>query len=577
MPDTSRALTISRRRALRALAASSALAFAPLLAACSSKTPPPPAREAPRVVSSQRFVNSRGVELPADAAPPEQQLIRLPVIEGKHLHSSSNAYEGFASYNAYEPLAWLDADATPHPAAADGWETSADGLTWTFHLRKNARWSDGTPLTADDWLYSYRRLVDPRLANPYAWLAYPLLNAEAINTGKIADLTQLGVRKNDDYTLVFTSAEVTPYLILSLCFLSAIAPRHMIDKHGESWAYSVETAVTNGPFMYSAWNKGRNLILKPNPYYEGPHKPKLEQITYVFVPQSNAPRLQMYKANEIDSIDVIDNTVDVGNALNDPEISKDLETYAAVVTFYMFFNTDKPPFNNLKVRQAFSHAIDRSALTQQVMQKLARPAFSMLPDGFMCSQNSEPAIQSIQAYQPDLARSLLAEAGFPGGQGFPAVELWTRQGQYAREAEAVQNMLRSTLGVQVQPRDIERAVFMDKLARHEISFGIIQWKMDFEDPSNLLDWWGTQTRHTWKNEAFNALVAQARSTLDAGARCTLYNNAERILIEDVGAVFLGYPVWAALHKPWVGGIRRRRDGVRAFYKFQLTDAYIKQH
>ncbi len=105
----------------------------------------------------------------------------------------------------------------------------------------------------------------------------------------------------------------------------------------------------------------------------------------------------------------------------------------------------------------------------------------------------------------------------------------------------------------------------------------LAWKMDFEDPSNLLDWWGAQTRHTWKNETYNRLITEARSILDQTARCKAYNDAERILIEDVGGVFLGYPVWAALHKPWVGGIRRRRDGVRAQYKFLITDAYIKQH
>jgi len=568
---------ITRRAFVRALAACALTASSPLLAACaSSPTPAANGRTTP-AVTGKRYTNSAGVALPDDAAPPDRQVLTIPEIEGKHLHKPSNSYEGFASNGVYEPLAWIDADAKPHPAGADSWETSADGLTWTFHLRKSARWSDGTPVTADDWVYSFRRMVDPQVANPYSWLIYPLVNADAINTGKLRDLSQLGVRKIDDYTVAFTTEQVTPYMLLCLCYQPAIAPKHMVEKHGEAWAYSVETAVSNGPFMYGEWNKGRNLILKPNPHYAGPQQAKLEKVVLTFIPQSNAPRLQMFKANEIDSIDLLDSTVDVSNALNDPEIARDLETYAAFVTFYMFFNTVKPPFDNLKVRQAFSHAIDRTALTQQVMQKLARPAFSMLPDGLMCSQNGSPAIQSVQAHDPELARKLLAEAGYAGGQGFPAVELWTRQGQYAREAEAVQGMLRSTLGVQVQPRDIERTLFMDKLAKHEITLGILQWKMDFEDPSNLLDWWGAQTRHTWKNETYNRLITEARSILDQTARCKAYNDAERILIEDVGGVFLGYPVWAALHKPWVGGIRRRRDGVRAQYKFLITDAYIKQH
>jgi ABC-type oligopeptide transport system substrate-binding subunit len=518
-----------------------------------------------------------GIELPIDAAPPEQQVYRYADYEGKHLNKSGNGYDGFASENVYEPLAWIDGDGTPHPAAAERWETSADGLTWTFHLRRGAKWSDGTPVTVADWINAYRRMVDPKLANPQSWFYYPIKNAEAIHTGKISDITQLGVRAADDNTLVFDTEAVTPHFVLVLCHRPIIVPKHMIDKHGETWCYNVETALSNGPFLYKEWNKGKNLIMTPNPYYNGPHKPKLEKLILAFVPQSNAPLLQMYKADEIDGIDTVTSANDLSLALSDPDLKRDLETFAAFTTFYLFFNTTKPPFDNLKVRQAISHAVDRIALTEQVMQNLAKPAYSMLPNGFMCSQNSDPAIQAIQAYDPALAKRLLAEAGYPNGQGFPALELWTRQGQYVREAEAIQNMLKTTLGISVTPKDVERALFMDRLAKHDITFGLFQWKMDIEDPTDMLDWWASQSRHPWKNTEFNELLAQARVMLDPAKRCQLYNRAERILIEDVGGVFVGYPTWGVMYKPWVAGVRARKDGVRVYYRFRLTEAYIKKH
>ncbi len=561
---------IARRQFLRA--AVGLVAGAPLLAACSTGAPltAAPARPA-------AMVTSLGVALPDDAAPPEQQILRFAGVEGKHLNRSGNTYDSFATEYVMEPLLWLDPQSSPLPGAAESWQASADGLSWTFHLRKNAKWSDGTPVTAQDWVYSFRRALDPALANPYAWFYYAIKNAEGINTGKIGDLTLLGVEAIDTNTLVFTTEVVIPYFHLVVSHHPVITPTHMIKQHGDAWAYSTETAVSNGPFRFKEWNKGKNISFVPNPYYNGLYKPKLEQAVMTFVPQTNAPLLQMYKANEIDEIDELSNTADVSTALNDADLKKDLETYAAFVTFYMFFNTDKPPFNNLKLRQAFSHAIDRTALTEQVMQKLALPAYSMLPNGFPCSQNSDPAIQSIQAYDAGLARKLMADAGHANGQGLPTIELWTRQGQYAREAEAIQRMLKTALGVTVQPRDFERALFMDKLAKHEITLGIVQWKMDAEDPTNFLDWWGTQSRHTWKNEQFNKLLERARVELDCAKRCQYYSNAERMLIEDVGAVFLGSPVWGVLARPWVKGGRARRDGAHVRYWLKLAEIYIQKH
>ncbi|MFQ5857266.1 MAG: ABC transporter substrate-binding protein [Anaerolineae bacterium] len=525
---------------------------------------------------SSVVVNFAGVELLPDAAPAEQQVFRYAGIEGKHFDATKNIYESSSMQGyAWEPLVWLDADFNVYPGGAEAWETSEDGLTWTFHLRKNAKWSDGTPVTADDWVFSLRRMLDPETANPYGWFYYSIKNARPIHQGELQDVTQLGVEEVDDYTITITTEQPIPYLPLILGFIATIVPKHVVEEVGDAWASSPGTAVSNGPYMVSKWNKGKNVVFTLNPYYKGPHKGKVEKIILNIIPQTGAPTLQMYQADEIDLLGV--SGADLIEALNDPKLKDQVDQFASAVTFYVFFNTDEPPFDDLRVRQAFSHAIDREAISQNVMQGLEIPAYSMLPPGFPCSQADDAEVQDIQAYDPELARRLLAEAGYPNGEGFPTLELWTRQRQIVTESEAIQRMLKDNLGVEVQPRDVERSFYMDKLRAHEITLGLIQWAQDYADPTNFLDWWATQSRHTWKNERFNELVDEARSELDPEKRCQLYHEAERILVEDVGAVFVGHPIQAVLFKPYVGGVRVSKQGARIPYRKLWTDMYIKRH
>ena len=185
-------------------------------------------------------------------------------------------------------------------------------------------------------------------------------------------------------------------------------------------------------------------------------------------------------------------------------------------------------------------------------------------------------MRKIQAYDPALAKQLLAEAGFPDGQGFPKLELWIRQGQVAREGEAIQRMLKENLGVDVELKDVERALYMQKLSAKEITLGLIQWYYDYADPSNFMDWWAAGSRHTWKNEQFNTLVKSAGGELDGAKRCTMYNQAERILIEDVGAVFVAHPSLGELWRSNLGGIQANPEGKRVHYPSMYSDIYIKK-
>jgi peptide/nickel transport system substrate-binding protein/oligopeptide transport system substrate-binding protein len=553
---------------------SSALAAGGLaLAACAPVTAPSGQPAGSSGAATAKVVNSLGVELPADAAPLAQQIYRFTGIEGKHFDVARNEYEGFAFEHAAEYLARRDGDNVYHPAAADSWEVSADGLTWTFHLRKDAMWSDGQPVTADDWVFSLQRYVDPKMANPYAGFLNNIQTAEAVNKGE-KTMEEFGVKKIDDTTFSITTATPIPYF-LSVASWHYLVPKHMVDQHGDAWADKPETAVSNGPFVIKEWNKGKNVLYGLNPHYTGPWKPLVEQMEMIIIPESGAPLLQMYQAGEVETAPV--NGEELAQMLADPNAKGEVYTETAFTSAYVFFNDTKPPFNDLKVRQAISHAIDRDAI-KQVMQGLSEPSYGHLPKGFPCSQQDDAEFKKIQGYDPAQAKKLLADAGFPDGKGFPEFEFWTRQGQYVREAEAIQNMLKENLGITVTLKDQERSFFMDKLRAHEIDFGLVQWGADFVDPSNFFDWWANQSRHTWKNDEFNKLVAEAGPMIDTDKRCGIYNQAEKILASDVGAVFVVNPVVGSLFKPYLGNLPLNKHNVPGgMSQIVPVSVYVKQH
>lgn len=544
-----------------------------LINACAAPAVAPAADEA--AAPAGPVVNSVGVELPADAAPLDQQVFRTMTIEGKHFDVTRNIYETNGMQGSvWEPLVWLDADFNSYPGGADSWEVSEDGLTWSFHLRETAKWSDGTPITADDWVFSLQRMLSPEIANPYGWFYASIKNAMAYQQGEVG-VEELGVAKADEYTLQITTETPIPYFLQVVGFIPTIAPKHMIEEHGDDWATDPATTLSNGPFIIQEWNKGATLVYAPNPEYDGPMKPKVEQVISTLVPQADTPMLPMFQAGEIDGIAGLRGP-QLSQALADPELSAQLETYPSFTTFYMFFDTENPPFNDLKVRQAFSHAIDRESISNAVMQGLEIPGYTMLPSGFPCSQADDPEIQAIQAYDPEQAKALLAEAGYPDGEGFPALEAWTRQGQAVTEAEAIQRMLTENLGVTVTPKDQERSFFMDQLRAYAIPLGIVQWVQDYSDPTNFLDWWATGSRHNWHNDRFVELIDAARGELDVAKRCELYNEAERILIEDVGGVFIGHPIEGVIWSSHLGGLRTTEDGVHRNSYLTWMDVYITQ-
>lgn len=563
-----------------------AMSFALLLGACAPVAPAPaaqtPSEQAPAeeaasgeaAAGTEAIVNSVGVELPPDAAPLEEQVFRVSTLEGKHFDYNKNIYEwnGMGSF-AWEPLVWPDADWNFYPGGADSWETSDDGLTWTFHLNQDAKWSDGSPVTAEDWAFTFRRELDPATASTYAWFYYGFKNAQAVNQGEMP-VDELGVEAVDDYTLTITTEQPLPYLLMILAFPTSFpVNKAMVEEHGDAWASNLETVLSNGPYMVTEWNKGRNLVMELNPEYSGPRQPKLEKIIQVFVPQG-APIMSMYQADEIDHMKT-NLQADMIQIINDPVLSQQASLYANFVTRYIWFNHLEPPFDNKLVRQAISHAIDREAITEQVTQGMNVPGYTMLPPGFPCSSANNPEYQAYADYDPAQAADLLAQAGYPNGEGFPELEMWTKQGEAIPEMEAIQRMLQDNLGIKVIPKDVERAVYVDTLGQGNLKIAMGRWYFDYPDPTNFLNWWrGTDGIIKWDNPQFDEIVTAAGGELDPQKRCEMYAEAEKIMLEDVAAVFIEHPKEVQLFKPNIAGIKLRSDGIKHDYTGMVSDLYI---
>ena len=335
----------------------------------------------PLLISAQNdgSGNSTARPLPPDAAPREQQVMRFMSPEPRTLDSAINDYDTEDTIIPFEPLLRRDPNWHPEPAAADGYESTPDGKTWTFHLRQGARWSDGRPVTAHDFVYSFRRMLDPKEANPYGFFYHDFKNARPINRGEITDLTQLGVRAVDDLTLVIETEKSAPYLPFIVSYGNALpVPPWQVEKYDRKWT-RLENIVSNSGFKLSEWVTGSHMTLVPDPMYNGPHKPYLEKVIHPFRNAAVATVLA-YENNEVDR-ELVDVT-DMPRIMADPELAPDLVKVAARGSWYLFFRTRQPPFDDVRVREAFTRAIDRDVISNVLLGGTAVPAYSMIPPEF---------------------------------------------------------------------------------------------------------------------------------------------------------------------------------------------------
>lgn len=520
--------------------------------------------------------------LPQDAAPPSHQVYRYLYFEPAGLDISMTMYQSHGSEFLFERLCMLDHNNQLIPGAAERWESSDDGRVWTFHLRPEARWSDGRPVTAHDFEYTFRRLLDPDGGNVYAFFYYDIKGAKAYHQRENPDPASVGVRAVDDLTFEIETEQPCAFLPYITSFSSSSpVPRWQVEKYGRRWTEE-GNCVSNSAFQLETWKTGEYMTFGLNPYYDGPNRGYLRKIVRVFTSSVGVGAgIAPYENNEIDMIGL--DGVFLEEVNDNPALSRELWSFEPFTTAYLYFRTRQPPFDDVRVRRAFAHAIDKEAITGAILKGTKTPAYTMLPIHFPGYVGDK--YKSIQRFDPDLARRLLAEAGYPAGKGFPVLDLWLVESRSntpgGQAAQAIQQMLLEHLGIEIRLRNTEASAYRKAQYDWEMPMSIIGFNYDFPDPHSMLGIvWRSQpkgyTRHDWQNKMFDDLIDRAAGEMNPERRMAMYDEAERILAEDVGGVFLWHDRSYTLRKPWVKGVKQDQYGNFPFYKNNTSfcDIYI---
>ncbi len=525
-------------------------------------------------------VDVYGRALPADAAPYDMQVWRA-ICDSTRTEVSFSAVVSVYSRTCLDAnisdlfsdsLVVLDENLNLIPAAAESWSVSEDGLTWTFRLQDGLMWDDGTPVTANDYLASYRFMADPANAYDFVWMWQGIIAgwSEAV-AGEIAP-EEIGMAALDDRTLAVTTEGPAPYLPGTLFFWPPLQAKALAER-GPGYLLNPETSVSAGPFKLVEFVPGEYFVLAANENYTGYRKPFLREIRAVYGDQLNGSFLafQNYDIERVNYTNL--SPADFEIIAADPVLSANYRpTFGDFRTDYLLFDTYNPPFNDRRVRLAFAKALDRESIVKNVVgEQFAMPAYSFLAPGFPAS-DTEGALKGIQEYDCPAAQQLLADAGYPGGAGFPPQELKLRGESEARANwfVAAAASISSCLGVQITVNNMEFSAYMSALLARptQIQFGAVSYGMDYLDPSNMLGVWVSTGRHSWRNEAFDNLVREANVFVgDPAQRIAMYQDAERILVEDVGGIFLLHRIQGDLFQPYIAGdcFRPDNQGVGAWH------------
>jgi oligopeptide transport system substrate-binding protein len=443
--------------------------------------------------------------------------------------------DGRVIFALFEGLTALDeATGQAVPAGAKSWETSPDGLTWTFHLDPAAKWSNGEPVTAADYVYAYRRILNPVFAAEYASMLYPLKNAQAYNSGQLKDPAQVGAVAEDNLTLRLTLAEPCPWLISLLCHQAWLpVPRTTVekfdggDKQGSAWTRP-GNLVSNGPFFLKEWQPNARIVVEKSPGFRAAGLVKLNQI--VFFPIENATTEEAaFRAGQLH----VTYTLPPDKiAAYRAEPSSRLRSNPTLSTYFINFNVKRTPLDNAKVRRALSLAIDRPGIAEKLLQGSRSPARSLVPD------NTAGYTSRVQI--PDdfaAAKALLAEAGYPGGRGFPSLELQIGSSSTSKLIhEAMQETWRRELGINVTLAELEQKTLFANEKAGAFQAAGAGWVGDYVDPDTFLGTFLSDSGNNWSgwsNAEYDRLVREAQRTLDTKARQELQQRAEAILLAEL--------------------------------------------
>lgn len=501
------------------------------MAACGSKT------ETPADTTGETATVSEGKELAVQIGPD-------PETVDPALNSASDG--GNMILHAYECLLTVGQDESLQPGQAETWEVSEDGLTWTFHLRDGLKWSDGSDLTANDFVYSWRRVCDPVVAAPYAETVLGMVKGydEAIE----GNLEALAVTATDDKTLVVELNNPCTYFG-SLAAFATLSPvqQATIEKNGDAWATAPETYVSNGPFYMTEWVPGSHITFSKNPNYWNADAVKLGKLKFVLMEDSNAA----YSAFQTGEVLLIKDvpTEEIPSLKG----NSDFHVEPIIGTYYLSVNTEREPFDNANVRKALSLAIDREYVAGTLMQGTYSAAGNFMGPGwvdtdeteFMASANGGNPYIDTANHEANVeeAKQLLADAGYPNGEGFPTISYTTNDSGYHKVVAEYLQQAYAELGITLDVNIVEWSSFTPMRRNGEYDMARNGWVGDYTDASNQLELlYSTNGNNDGKfnNAEFDAAIELSRTTADAAERSEALHTAEDILMDEAACIPVAY-------------------------------------
>jgi oligopeptide transport system substrate-binding protein len=477
-------------------------------------------------------------------------------------HKASGDWENRIVGELFEGLAAEDAKAEPIPGQAESWTISDDGLVYTFKIRADAKWSDGQPVVAQNWVDAFQRLFDPKTAADYAYLQYPIKNSAKIGAGEITDFSQLGVKAIDDKTLEITLEAPTPFFIGALTHYTAYPIRKdIIEKFGDQWTQP-ENIVSNGPYKLVEWVPGSYLKGVKSDTYYGKDSLKIDEIRWDNTEDLTAA-LNRYRNGELDIL--TDFPADQYKFLQENYPNQAVvEPFLGI--YYYVLNQEKPPLDNVNIRKALSISVLRDVIGPDVLGTGELPAYGWVPPGtgdyegeqYIPAWSTEPYDQRVEE-----AKKLMSDAGYTTDKPLKLQLRYNTNENHQRIAVAISDMWKQ-IGVEVELFNAETAVHYDALRAGDYNVGRAGWLLDYNDASNTLDLlrkgvqqgdtmnWGNNYGR-YNNPKFNELMDKAANTLDLKERAGYMHEAEKIAMDEFAAIPIYWYVSKNVVSPKITG------------------------
>jgi oligopeptide transport system substrate-binding protein len=440
------------------------------------------------------------------------------------------------------------------PGVAEKWEISDNLLVYTFHLRADAKWSNGETITAQDFVDSYQRMLTPALAAEYSYMLYHVVGAEDYNKGKLTDFSQVGFKALDARTLQLTLRQPTPFLLHAMnhyawypVYIPAIKKAGGMDRRSTNWTRP-ENYVGNGQYVLKEWRPNQKIVAVRSPTYWDRDKVKIDEIDFLPVELADTEE-RMFRTGQLH----VTNEVPLSKtAVYRKELPDSLRIDPYCGIYFYRFNVKRKPFDDVRVRRALALAIDRESLVKNVTLADEKPAYQFVPPNLV-------GYNSRNTFKGDVAEAkrLLAEAGYPDGKGFPHVDfIYNTLEKHKTIAEALQQMWRKNLGVDISLSNLEWKVYIDAQHSQNYQFQRAGWIADYVDPHVFFDLWETGNGNNdtnWGNPNYDRMLYEALNAKTNEGRYEIYQKMEKILVDEMPIMPIFFYTRARLVSPKLKG------------------------